>query len=51
MYIPNYESENLNVLWVYGQFQELYKQNIDNVNINYSDFLPNQDEYKNLKGP
>ena len=37
-------SNRLNVLWVYGQYQELYNQQIDNVNVTYSEFLPDLKE-------
>lgn len=36
----------LNVLWLYGQFQELYGQPVPNVNITYSEYLPELDELK-----
>jgi GTPase SAR1 family protein len=40
----------LKVIWCYGQFQELYKEKIsDIVEVNYFDYLLNQEEISKLK--
>lgn len=43
----NIDLSELNVLWIYGQYQELYKQNIENVNVTYTEYLPKLKELKN----
>jgi hypothetical protein len=45
--IPGYEKKELDVLWIYGQFQELYKQKIENCVVNYSEYLPEESELRN----
>jgi hypothetical protein len=43
---PINNNNNLNVLWVYGQDQELYKQKLENTNITYSEYLPKENDLK-----
>jgi len=37
------QKEKRNVLWVYGQWQELYNQQIQNVQIEYIEGFPSED--------
>jgi uridine kinase len=46
--LENDNNKSLDVFWVYGQFQELYKQRVENTNIVYSEFLPKLEELKNM---
>lgn len=40
----------LNVIWAYGQWQDLYKKKIENVEVEYFDGLPSESELK-IKKP
>src|SRR6267154_4896864 len=46
LHFDNYDFAELKVLWIYGQYQELYKTPISNVNVTYSEFLPELEEIK-----
>lgn len=40
--IINIHTENLNVIWAYGQWQSLYDRNIENVTCVYNEGLPSE---------
>ncbi|MDI9312370.1 MAG: hypothetical protein QM535_19325 [Limnohabitans sp.] len=47
-YLFNKTFEGLKVLWVYGQWQNLYSEDVANCDITYSESIPSADEIQTL---
>ena len=43
------KTNKLNVLWAYGQWQELFNQNIINVSVQYLPGLPSSEDLKDIQ--
>jgi len=48
-YLIDINKSNLKVLWCYGQFQDLYNTELENVNIDYFQGIPSQEQIEEFK--